>query len=87
MIWVAVAVNVAGLAGIVWWVASTPLPRWPTREEMQAARPHECIHCRVAYTQAWQLDDHNTFHHPRPDVEAAKNGVTVLKGYRLGGGS
>lgn len=64
------------------WAASRPRPTWPTA----TAREHVCFHCRVGYTRAWQLDQHNAFHHPRPDVEAMNGKVEVLKGYRLGGG-
>ena len=64
------------------WAASRPRPTWPTA----TAREHVCFHCRVGYTRAWQLDQHNAFHHPRPDVEAMNGKGEVLKGYRLGGG-
>lgn len=52
--------------------AAPSLPLWPTREEMRLARPHECRLCCVSYTRAWQLDQHNTFHHPRPDIEDSR---------------
>lgn len=44
------------------------LPLWTGRKE----RPYECRHCRVDFQKAWQLDNHNSFHHPRPDIEDSR---------------
>lgn len=55
----AVASIIIALAAIVWWLASTPLPRWPA----PTIKPYECLACHCRFATAGHLVAHSRFHH------------------------